>query len=166
MIEKEAMELLIVSDSHGKKERILRLLREHPFAKYLLFCGDGINDISEIEKEFPTLIVCAVKGNCDRFCDMPEERFFSVDGVRILMMHGHSYGVKGGMGAALSHAKKMNADILLYGHTHVPKNEYASDVSMSLFNPGSLAERTVDGYSYGVLEIRQGSYLLSHGSLK
>ncbi len=160
------MELLIVSDSHGKRERLYRLLRAHPAAKYLLFCGDGLADISEIEENFPSLMVCGVRGNCDWFSDMPEERLFSVDGVRILMMHGHTHGVKGGTGAALSHAKKMNAHILLYGHTHVPHSEYIPDAGITLFNPGSLVERTPEGYSYGVLEIRQGEYLLSHGSLK
>lgn len=162
------MEILIVSDTHRKKEHLLRLLRAHPSAKYLLFCGDGISDLEGVEERFATLIVCAVRGNCDWLSDAPEERFFTLDGVRILMMHGHTHGVKGGIGAALSYAKRKGADVLLFGHTHVPYEEHidVGERYITLFNPGSLAERIDGGYSYGVLEIREGKYLLSHGILK
>lgn len=164
---RKQMEILIVSDSHGRKENITRLLARHPLAKYLLFLGDGIKDIEGVEKEFPHLIVCAVRGNCDFFSDAPEERCFMLEGVRILMMHGHTYGIKGGVGAALSYAKKKEADILLFGHTHMPREECVDvgDRYITLFNPGSLAERTKEGFSFGILEIRQGKYLLSHGTL-
>ena len=160
------MEILIVSDSHGRKENIRRLLLEHPNAKYLLFCGDGLADIGSVAREFPRVITTAVRGNCDWLSDVPEELFFTVDGVRILMMHGHTYSVKGGLGAALSYAKSKEAHILLFGHTHVPYSEYVSDAKVTLFNPGSIAERSQEGYSYGVLEIREGEYLLSHGAIK
>ena len=162
------MEALIISDTHGKKENIIRLIKEHPNTKYLLFCGDGLKDLEGLESRFPFLTVCSVRGNCDLFADEPEERLFTLEGVRILMIHGHTYGVKGGIGAALSYAKKKEADILLFGHTHIPREECACDGDryITLFNPGSLSERASEGYSFGILEVRGGKYLLSHGTLK
>ena len=166
VIEKDKMEILIASDSHGRFDNLRQMLLDHPNAKYLLFCGDGLRDVGAAVKEFPSVIVAAVRGNCDWLSDVPEELFFTVDGVRILMMHGHTYGVKGGMGAALSYAKERGAHVLIYGHTHKRHNEYVSESEITLFNPGSIAERCSDGYSYGVLEIKEGEYLLSHGAVK
>jgi len=163
---KENMEILIVSDSHGRKDNIRKVLLSHPDTKYLFFLGDGLGDVGSVIAEFPRVIAVAVRGNCDWLSDVPEERYFTVEGVRILMMHGHAYGVKGGLGAALSYAKSKEAHILLYGHTHVPHSEYVPDARVTLFNPGSIAERSSEGYSYGVLEIKEGEYLLSHGTIK
>ena len=168
MIEKEIMEILIVSDTHGKKENLHKLLTSHPAAKYLLFCGDGLSDLDGLADQFPSIIISSVRGNCDWFSDTPEELYFTLEGVRVLMMHGHKYSVKGGVGAALSYAKRLDAHILLYGHTHIPHEEnlFFDGRKLTIFNPGSLAERTTEGYSYGVLEIRGGEYLFSHGYLK
>ena len=160
------MEILIASDSHGRFDNLRHMLRNHPNAKYLLFCGDGLRDVGAAVRDFPSVIVAAVRGNCDWLSDVPEELFFTVEGVRILMMHGHAYGVKSGMEDALSYAKERGANILIYGHTHKKHNEYVSDAQITLFNPGSIAERTAEGYSYGVLEVKAGEYLLSHGAIK
>ena len=160
------MEILIVSDSHGRADNLREVLRSHPNAKYLLFCGDGLRDVGIAAREFPNVITAVVRGNCDWLSDIPAELYFKIDGVRILLMHGHTHSVKSGMDTALAYAKEKDAQILIYGHTHIPKNEYVSDMGITLFNPGSLAERTREGYSYGVLEIRNGKYLLSHGNIK
>ena len=166
VLERKSMEILIVSDSHGRKDNIRKLLLAHPNTKYLFFLGDGLGDVGAAVAEFPNVIAVAVRGNCDWLSDVPEESYFVIEGVRVLMMHGHTHGVKGGIGAALSYAKAKETHILLYGHTHIPHNEYVSDAKVTLFNPGSIAERSSDGYSYGVLEIKAGEYLLSHGTIK
>ena len=163
------MEILIVSDTHGRKDNLLKLLRSHPNTRYLLFCGDGIADLASVKSAFPDLITVAVCGNCDRlFFEVPSEETLRIGGIKILLMHGHLYGVKGGIGAALSRVKEVDADILLYGHTHIPFEKTLSlgERNVTVFNPGSLAERGLDGYSYGTLEIRENGFLLSHGALK
>jgi putative phosphoesterase len=163
------MEILIVSDSHGKKENIKRLLRAHQGAKYLLFLGDGLRDTEDIIEQFPRIILASVRGNCDFCCtDTPDERLLEINGVHILMMHGHLCGVKGGVGAAICYAKKQNADLLLFGHTHLPYEEYVpkDDGMLCVFNPGSIGKKEIGKYSYGVLEIRENGFLVSHGSLE
>ena len=47
---------------------------------------------------------------------VPDEDFFTVAGVSVLLMHGHLYGVKHGLGAALSAGKAKNADIVVSGN--------------------------------------------------
>lgn len=165
------MEILICSDSHGNKDNLLRLVREHKTATHLLFCGDGVRDLSVLADAFPHLIVSAVCGNCDGFScseDVPYERSVMLGGLRILMMHGHTHGVKGGMEAALHYAAQKGADILLFGHTHLPCSEQVSvgEKKICLFNPGSIGKRELFGYSYGVLTIKENGFLLSHGSYR
>jgi len=164
------MEILIASDSHGRESNIRKLLQSHPNAAMLLFCGDGLRDLAQLEEEFPGIAFFAVRGNCDLLMadDTPTERLLTVGTFRILMMHGHLFGVKGGLGSAISYAKKQQADILLFGHTHEPYEENLSFESqkLSVFNPGSIGKRDCGAFFYGVLEIRNNGFLLSHGSFQ
>jgi predicted phosphodiesterase len=99
------------------------------------------------------------------------EEFLVLDGVRILLTHGHAYGVKGGLGTAIAHAARRDADVLIFGHTHIPLELHVSPDSdcgftvnrpLTVFNPGSLGDRTP---SFGTLTIRVGQILFGHGEL-
>ena len=168
----------IISDSHGygrRAEIILEKLGhigENP--DELIFLGDGTRELLERIPE--NLRVYAVKGNCDGYLDIydddgncvPDERVEMIGGKRVLMMHGHEYSVKGGTAWAVARAVKVNADLLLFGHTHIPVYTTLPEGSvvegatlerpLHIFNPGALAEG-----SFGLLTIRDGKILLSHG---
>ena len=165
-------EILIFSDSHGAKAALRRVISSHPHATHVLFCGDGVDDIRQMEEEFPTRVFVFVRGNCDGLrclLDAPTERVFTLCGLRIFLIHGHLYGVKGGYGAAAAQGLRENADLLLFGHTHIPYEGYfeGKDKKIHLFNPGSIGKSFGDGAgSYGVLTVAENGYLLSHGSLK
>ena len=164
----KVIEILIFSDSHGNLLPMRQVLLAHGTASYVLFCGDGVRDVERLADEFPTKIFLSVKGNCDLFVseeDAPQERLFRLGGHCILMTHGHVYGVKGGYGVAAAHAAKEGAEILVFGHTHVPfeGSIETSYGSIKIFNPGSIGHTLDGGYSYGVLTIRDNGYLLSHG---
>ena len=89
------------------------------------------------------------------------------------MVHGHRYGVKSGMGALLSHAAARDADIVLFGHTHIPHEEcipVGTEIGgvvltrpMYLFNPGSIGRSGTP--SFGTLSLTKDTVLLSHGEL-
>ncbi len=164
------MDILVLSDSHGNRTNIVKLLKNMPHVRYLLFCGDGIKDLDGLEEEFPRLIVCSVKGNCDMFfsADVPTERFFEIEGIRILMMHGHTHFVKSGVDAAARYAMVKGADILFFGHTHEPFEQYfiSGEQRLCAFNPGSVGKRRGDAFHYGVLVIKEKRFLLSHGSFR
>ena len=167
------MEFLIFSDSHGRVENIQAAIeRQIKNPDAILFLGDGARDLDRLFLIDTPL--WAVRGNCDwassDYVDK-NERLLFFEGHTILLCHGHEWGVKGGMGALIAHAAEVGADIVLFGHTHVPTittiaagetiGKTVLSRPMYLFNPGSI------GYegSFGVLILKGESVLLSHGSL-
>ena len=167
------MELLIFSDSHGRHDGMQEAIdRQLTGIDAVLFLGDGLRDADRLLCDGATLY--SVRGNCDWFADasVEAEITLSFEGHRLLLTHGHLYGVKGGVGALISHAASLNADVVLFGHTHIPYCEVipAGTVAggreltrpMYLFNPGSIGTDA----SFGTLSLKNDVVLLSHGSVK
>ena len=162
------MKILVVSDSHGRYDRFKTLMSMHADADEILFLGDGARDTFVLGGR----AIC-VRGNCDSFLaqDLPSERMLWLGDFKILMMHGHEKLVKSGIDRALCYAHARGADILLFGHTHVCFEKYypegtiigdtVLDRPMYAFNPGSLGDRG----SFGLIEIKNGSVLFSHGTV-
>lgn len=172
------MQLLVLSDSHGRADRVREAVSRCRGVDMILFLGDGLRDLSILDPA-SALRLCTVRGNCDGYSflsdDTPEERFLALDEYHILMMHGHTHGVKGGMSRAVSCAAARGADLLLYGHTHEPMATYlpAGTVvgdtvlakPMYVFNPGSLGAPRWGEPSYGRVDLRRGGIVCSHSSL-
>ena len=166
------MTLLIVSDSHGRVDRLERLFEMHKRVDALIFLGDGISDLARADVQKYPFTVFAVKGNCDSGLGgiialrAKEELTFTFDGVSFYAIHGHTKGVKSTLVNAMYAAEEKGADVLLFGHTHeptdtfIPQGEYNLNKPLHIFNPGSLKE-----YSYGLCEIRNGEFLFSHGTI-
>jgi putative phosphoesterase len=174
--------LLILSDSHGRPDRIREAVsRVRPDG--ILFAGDGLRDLTVCD--LPALAegcpLWAVAGNCDwlsslvvngRLLEPEQEELVTVEGVRILLLHGHKYGVKGGLGQAVARAVQRNADVLVFGHTHIPlelhlrpdsdRSDFSVTKPLTVFNPGSLGDRNA---SFGTLTLRDGQMLFGHGSV-
>jgi len=139
------MKLLVFSDSH----RSLRGMRDAVEAErpdYVIHLGDLEEDARLLSQEYPQLAVASVPGNCDGLVFSPLQKLVTYDSVRILMSHGHIWGVKGGYGGAIAAARKCDAHILLFGHTHVPYCEQLED-GLWVMNPGSIR----DSGSYGII---------------
>ena len=140
------MKLLLLSDTHGYIAPILEIIRtEKP--DYVFHMGDYARDVLVAEKNVPLLPNAAVKGNCDLGSDSPEKRIFELGGKKFFMTHGHIYGVKAGLDRLALNAKCAGADIVLFGHTHVPVYENLEGIIF--INPGSLRY----GGSYGILDV-------------
>jgi putative phosphoesterase len=116
----------------------------------LLFLGDGLGDLAALREGYPALPAEAVRGNCDAESDFPEERLLNLAGYRILMLHGHTRGVKLGYDRVLAAALDAGADAALFGHTHRPY--HAMKHGVRLLNPGSVSGCRGPA-SYGVLEL-------------
>ena len=166
------MELLIFSDSHGRTDAMRDVIARQIHRPHaILFLGDGLRDVDSLEDgQTPWY---AVRGNCDWFGgERPEEIVMALSGHTLLLTHGHKYAVKSGTGALLAHAAQVGADLVLYGHTHMPHlqrieaGEIVSGAPLKrpiyLFNPGSIG-----GYdaSFGTLTLRENGALFSHGQL-
>ncbi len=165
------MELLIVSDSHGHAERLTEALqRQIKRPDAICFLGDGLRDTEVWESV--GIPVYTVRGNCDWsgfYRDEPTERFLYLEGHKLMLTHGHVYDVKSGYGRLEAYARENGADIVLFGHTHVPvelslppKNE---ERRLYLFNPGSIACDDGDGYPFGTLTLQGKNVLFSHGRI-
>ena len=94
-----------------------------------------INNIN-IETYFKGEIY-AVRGNCDITLEYPLERVIEVMGKRIFITHGHMYNVKNEYNTIFYKAKEINADIVLFGHTH--KSIISNYDNLSIMNPGSIS---------------------------
>ena len=88
-----------------------------------------------------------VPGNCDPDCIEKNVKVFEIAGKRILMTHGNEFYVKITMGPLCKLALQENAQIALYGHTHVPMVFREPD-GLLIMNPGSINEGR-----YGLLTI-------------
>ena len=176
------MTLLILSDSHGRPDRVTEAIRRvRPDG--ILFAGDGLRDLAYCD--LPSSGACplwAVKGNCDWMLSpviigdsapgAEDEELITVEGIRILLIHGHKYGVKGNLLPATYRAMEREADILVFGHTHTPvelhllphdeRSLVPVQKPLTLFNPGSIGSTEA---SFGTITIRGGQVLCGHGSL-
>ncbi len=137
--------LLIISDSHGNKEGILRAVEAAGEIDAVVHLGDFDRDTVCLRGRTR---VYSVRGNCDIGSVNKEERLVSFAGRRILMVHGHKQRVKQGLLTLGFYAQEKNADAVLYGHTHIPKE--ALNGGVLLYNPGALSGMRP---SYGILEI-------------
>ncbi|MBQ8392493.1 MAG: YfcE family phosphodiesterase [Clostridia bacterium] len=158
------MKLLVFSDSHGRGRKIAEAMDIHRgVCDAVIFLGDGLADVERIREKYPDIPFFCVSGNCDffDFSDTPEELCVNFDGVRILLCHGHKYGVKGSFGRIMLRARELEADAVFFGHTHAPLDlsEYVMDKRIQLFNPGSIAQGT-----YGVVNTAGRILVCNHGS--
>ena len=109
--------IVAVSDSHGRREEIRKLLPVINGADMFVFLGDCTGDIYALKKEI-TVPVVAVNGNCDAIKVYEDEEIVSWRGHRILAAHGHKYGVKRDLLNITYAAKEKMCDCVLFGHTH------------------------------------------------
>ena len=160
------MKILVFSDSHGNHSNMEFALTSHGASVgMVIFLGDGVRDIEYIKGRHPAIPFVISEGNFERpFGEVP--MIFDEYGLKFFCAHGHTFGVKTGMEKIKKAALDVEADILLYGHTHKPDNQtvQSGDRNLLIFNPGSVGS----GYhpSYGVIDIpKKGVYVASHAIL-
>ena len=162
------MKILILSDAHGANRRIEQAIALHPDAELILYLGDGSRGACDVFSTLPPNVAAvAVHGNCDGPFSggLRDEEILDLEGHRILLCHGHRYGVKGGLGHLIASAKRQGADIALFGHTHERHEEYLPEYGLWLFNPGALSYPERGEPSFGLLTITSGGLLFSHGEI-
>ena len=147
------MKVGIVSDSHGNTNALDAML-QHPAAvdvEAWLFAGDIAMDAEYLEM-VTDLPVIKVAGNNDWPMSRLEDTVIAqLGGHRILLTHGHLYGLGFSTQNLVLAAAEQAADIAIYGHTHV------ADVSIgevTVLNPGSVARpRDASRGSFMVAEL-------------
>lgn len=152
------MKILVMSDSHGRDDKMEKIISLHPRCDLYVFLGDGIRDAERVFEKLslPSFIAA---GNCDWSSHgHVAEATLDLDGVKAVCCHGHTFGVKSGLGAYAEHAKQKGASLALFGHTHKQLEINLDGVVM--FNPGAVC----DG-CFGLIYIEKGAVLCSHGNL-
>ena len=143
------MKILVFSDSHRSLSGMYSAIDLHrPYQ--VIHLGDIMPDAEEVATHYPKISFCLVPGNCDGWGNAtPVKKQITLGGRSILLSHGHLWGVKSGYDAAVADARAVGADILLFGHTHVPLCRQLED-GLWMMNPGPASS------SYGLIEIEDG----------
>lgn len=135
------MKIVIVSDSHGNREILEKIVLQNPSANIFLHAGDSGLCKLEISP------YVSVKGNCDYESDFPDKLIIKTPYGNLYMSHGNRlYEIN-------SHTlEKNNAKIFVFGHTHQHLVEKIDDCY--IFNPGSVSlPRDGTNGTYLVLDI-------------
>lgn len=114
----------------------------------IIHLGDLLEDAREVACAYPALPFCTVPGNCDGWTTQPLKKQITLAGRQLLLSHGHLWGVKRGLEAAIADARAAGADILLFGHTHRALCRQLED-GLWVMNPG--ASRS----SYGLIQLQE-----------
>jgi putative phosphoesterase len=144
--------LLVVSDTHGEK-RLLERILEQAAGGYdaVIHLGDGYRDALDFKKDIRELHLVA--GNMDNVFDpareIPEILVIELEGVKVLLTHGHKFRVHSTTEELERYARLNGAALVLYGHTH--EKELVTKDGIVFFNPGAAKH----GF-YGKIELEKG----------
>ena len=131
------MRLLVLSDSHGRKNLLLKAVELHPEADAVIFLGDGERDVEFLKQLHPEIKLYSVCGNCDYNSSLPTFLLEKFGGKIVYAAHGHYESVKYSLAGLKQKAHNCSASIALYGHTHVPDTTYEDEIWY--INPGSVS---------------------------
>lgn len=150
------MRILVTSDTHGDAASLRRALLAQPNAEAVIHLGDGGDDVSQVRFSFPDRTFLQVRGNCDWGSSLPVTGEYMAGDVKIFYTHGHMFGVKSGDYTIISEARSRKANILLFGHTHQPREDYED--GLYIMNPGRLS-----GWepTYGIIDITPQGIVLN-----
>lgn len=126
----------VISDTHRHKFILYDALKKIGDVDIIMHLGDNVDDVIEIQKLFKGIIV-NVKGNCDYSKSVPSERIEIIENKKIFLTHGDKYGVKYDLNRLKYRALELEADIVLFGHSHV--SEILYEEGIWFVNPGSVA---------------------------
>lgn len=138
--------ILVVSDTHGNKEDFNKLATSDNF-DHIFFLGDVLADV----QNFGLKNLHMVRGNWDLDFRVPIEAFVDVDGFKIMLTHGHKYGVKSGIGGLIKAAKQEGCKLVCYGHTHI--QNFVEVDGIGVLNPGAFSTFKGGKITYAIVEI-------------
>lgn len=161
----EKARILVLSDSHGNYRIVRKIISKYSSeCDAIVFCGDCVSELNALiadafeEADFCALlspVIAFVSGNCDTsydssepaFINLPEREYkVKVPEIQNLLVgthnfyisHGHGIQVEFGTAALINKCRIINADIALYGHTHIAKDEFEDGIRA--INPGSCSK--------------------------
>lgn len=147
------MKVLVFSDLHGATNAMTDMLEKESDCPLVVFLGDGASDVKYIEDKYPGRKFIIVKGNNDLHVSAHTEAYKYINGVTIMMCHGHLHDVRFSLRNLLIKAHSVRANVALYGHTH-RQNMYNDPLTgVCAINPGALCENR-----YCVMTFENGQF--------
>lgn len=143
--------IFVFSDTHGSTDGCIRIIEQATQIDAIIHCGDYVRDADDLQSLFPKIPIHNVRGNCDFMAFEPNDKIIAIDGVKIFITHGHSYNVKTSLRELKAKGHELNADAVVFGHTHIPVIEL--DDGMITLNPGSSGQVG----TYAVITIKNNS---------
>lgn len=146
------MKILVFSDSHSSlwfMRRCVSIIRPDG----IIHLGDHAEDGAVLASENPGTVYFQVPGNCDGFYrSNPDDltKICEIDGVKLMLTHGHRFQVKSGIEKLVSCGRAAGVQAILFGHTHAALNRREPD-GLFVMNPGAAGSW---GGSAGILEIQ------------
>jgi len=146
------MRILVFSDTHNSFLQLKRIIDKHSDIDTIIHAGDGTAEIDDIRLLMPNKIIFNVSGNCDYYSSAKSKITAEIENKLIFIKHGHAENVKNSLNEIIAMANTEKADVLIFGHTHIP---YANKQGrLHILNPGSLTQpRGGRCPTYGILEI-------------
>ena len=145
------MKVLILSDAHvpDREPEIPKKVREFVSSQapydLVLYAGDLTGpEVLEWLKGLGDEVK-VVKGNMD-YLPLPEEELVDLDGIKLLLIHGHQVRPRGNLKALSAIAKSKGAKVIVHGHLHKPL--VSEEGGVVHLNPGSVTG-TWGGSSWG-----------------
>lgn len=131
--------ILVVSDNHGNRANLQMVVDEwKDKIDVMVHCGDS-EFSADYLKSLVSVPVYLAEGNCDYGFGSDSEELFEFEGHVCFVTHGHRYGANWGDEEMVERAMNLGADILFYGHTHVPAYNVYNAEHVTVLNPGSVA---------------------------
>ncbi len=146
--------ILVFSDSHGEVKTMKQITHNMYGITGVIHLGDLNRDIQFLEDNFFDFPIYGVQGNNDFSGLYPNEKLLTIGGKKIFITHGHYYLSNWDSAPLKTAPATQNADIILFGHTHIAEEEHFD--GRILANPGSISRPRTGSPSYGVIEIENG----------
>lgn len=150
------MKLFVISDTHGKTDRVKEVYGKLKGMDMIVHLGDFQKDAKGLEKELG-IDVISVKGNTDGSTSSKDYKILETEFGKILLVHGHMEQVKFSLQNLLYRTKELGCKAALFGHTHEPF--YGEFDGIYLVNPGSLSlPRDEKRASYAIVTINKDEF--------
>ena len=152
------MKILVFSDSHGYCDIMFNIIKKFKSnagtLDYIIHLGDLVRDAKYLQGKFPDIPVLYVYGNSDFSFDRKDQKKeVELGGKKFFLVHGHNHDVYD-PDSLKNIAEQKNYDIILHGHTHIPREDYHNDTY--IICPGSIRQdRSGKGESFCAIDITE-----------
>ena len=147
------MKIVVFADSHTDVATMVMVVKKEK-PQLVIHLGDHIADGILLQEMYPEIPMELVPGNTDFDTDHPYEKTIVQEGKRIYMTHGDRYHVHLGLSRIFYKGESIQADVILFGHTHTPYLENKSGIRM--MNPGRIGcvSNNFIHATYGIILLR------------